>query len=170
MPGLTRPIRTRVKRASPDFPGPTSEDGDRRASSWATSRSTKRPARSTSRRSPRARKRPHRSGAAEHLHQFGRQYRAARNRGRADRIPGPGVPVRQRILAAGAAGGGAALLPEPIVQTVNFTAGGQGWGQVTDPVPDRDRISPLVLDPRKQPPVIRSPSPCTCRPASRSRR
>ena len=43
-------------------------------------------------------------------------------------------------------------LPEPIVQTVDF-AGGQGWGQVADPVPDRDRISPPVLDPRKQPPV-----------------
>ena len=44
-------------------------------------------------------------------------------------------------------------LPEPIVQTVDFAAGGQGWGQVADPVPDRDRISPPVLDPRKQPPV-----------------
>ena len=43
-------------------------------------------------------------------------------------------------------------LPEPIVQTVDF-AGGQGWGQVADPVPDRDRISAPVLDPRKQPPV-----------------
>jgi Ca-activated chloride channel homolog len=45
------------------------------------------------------------------------------------------------------------FMPEPIVQTVDFTAGGQGWGQVADPVPDRDRISPPVLDPRKQPPV-----------------
>jgi Ca-activated chloride channel family protein len=44
-------------------------------------------------------------------------------------------------------------LPAPIVQTVDFTAGGQGWGQTADPVPDRDRISPPVLDPRKQPPV-----------------
>jgi Ca-activated chloride channel homolog len=47
--------------------------------------------------------------------------------------------------------------PAPIVQGVELTAGGQGWGrvadqvadQVADPVPDRDRISPPVLDPRK---------------------
>jgi Ca-activated chloride channel homolog len=45
------------------------------------------------------------------------------------------------------------FMPEPIVQTVDFTAGAQGWGQVADPVADRDRISPPVLDPRKQPPV-----------------
>jgi Ca-activated chloride channel family protein len=45
------------------------------------------------------------------------------------------------------------FMPAPIVQTVDFTAGGQGWGQTADPVPDRDRISPPVLDPRKQPPV-----------------
>jgi Ca-activated chloride channel homolog len=44
-------------------------------------------------------------------------------------------------------------LPAPIVQGVDLVAGGQGWGrvadQVSDPVPDRDRISPPVLDPRK---------------------
>jgi Ca-activated chloride channel homolog len=72
------------------------------------------------------------------------------------------------------------FMPEPIVQTVDFTAGAQGWGQVADPVADRDRISPPVLDPRKQPPVnpvaitvhlqAGFPLPCTCRPASRSRR
>ena len=30
---------------------------------------------------------------------------------------------------------------------------GRAGAQVADPVPDRDRISPPVLDPRKQPPV-----------------
>jgi Ca-activated chloride channel family protein len=44
-------------------------------------------------------------------------------------------------------------LPAPIVQGVDLVAGGQGWGRVadqaSDPVPDRDRISPPVLDPRK---------------------
>lgn len=43
--------------------------------------------------------------------------------------------------------------PEPVAQTVDFEAGG-GWGStVTDPVPDRDRISPPVLDPRVSEPV-----------------
>jgi Ca-activated chloride channel family protein len=37
--------------------------------------------------------------------------------------------------------------PAPIVQSVDFRPGG-GWGATsTDPVPDRDRISPPVLDP-----------------------
>jgi Ca-activated chloride channel family protein len=43
--------------------------------------------------------------------------------------------------------------PEPIVQTVDLGSGGQGWGRTVDPVPDRDRISPPVLDPRNNPPV-----------------
>ena len=33
--------------------------------------------------------------------------------------------------------------PAPVVQTVDF--GGRGWGQVNDPVPDRDRITAPVL-------------------------
>ncbi len=41
--------------------------------------------------------------------------------------------------------------PKPVVQTVDF--GGKGWGQVSDPVPDRDRIEPPVLDPREVPPL-----------------
>jgi Ca-activated chloride channel family protein len=44
-------------------------------------------------------------------------------------------------------------LPQPIVQTVDLAAGGQGWSQTTDPVPDRDRMSPPVLDPRHSQPV-----------------
>jgi Ca-activated chloride channel homolog len=47
--------------------------------------------------------------------------------------------------------------PLPIVQTVDLSADGRGWGQVTggvnDPVPDRDRIEPPVLDPRVNGPV-----------------
>jgi Ca-activated chloride channel homolog len=43
--------------------------------------------------------------------------------------------------------------PEPIVQTVDLRSGGQGWGRTVDPVPDRDRISPPVLDPRSNLPV-----------------
>jgi Ca-activated chloride channel homolog len=43
--------------------------------------------------------------------------------------------------------------PAPVVQTVDFKDGG-GWGQAAnDPVPDRDRITPPVLDPRVEPPV-----------------
>lgn len=44
--------------------------------------------------------------------------------------------------------------PAPIVQSVDFRQDGSGWGATTsDPVPDRDRISPPVLDPAKNAPV-----------------
>jgi Ca-activated chloride channel family protein len=43
--------------------------------------------------------------------------------------------------------------PAPLVQTVDFNALGQGWGNVSDPVPDRERIEPAVLDPRVDAPV-----------------
>jgi Ca-activated chloride channel family protein len=48
--------------------------------------------------------------------------------------------------------------PAPVVQSVDFRPGGNGWGasQVTsqvDAVPDRGRISPPVLDPDKGAPV-----------------
>jgi Ca-activated chloride channel family protein len=42
--------------------------------------------------------------------------------------------------------------PKPVVQTVDF-APGQGWGTAADPVPDRDRIEPPVLDPRLNAPT-----------------
>ena len=41
-----------------------------------------------------------------------------------------------------------------MVQTVDLRTGESGWGTATsDPVPDRDRISPPVLDPTDQAPV-----------------
>jgi Ca-activated chloride channel family protein len=43
--------------------------------------------------------------------------------------------------------------PAPIMQTVALDRDGRGWGQVADPVPDRDRISPPVLDPKASPPT-----------------
>lgn len=44
--------------------------------------------------------------------------------------------------------------PAPIVQSVDFRKDGSGWGAATsDPVPDRDRISPQVLDPARNAPV-----------------
>jgi Ca-activated chloride channel family protein len=44
--------------------------------------------------------------------------------------------------------------PAPIVQSVDLRADGSGWGAATsDPVPDRDRISPPVLDPAQHGPV-----------------
>ncbi|MEK9283280.1 MULTISPECIES: marine proteobacterial sortase target protein [unclassified Bradyrhizobium] len=44
--------------------------------------------------------------------------------------------------------------PAPIAQSVDFRPDGSGWGTTTsDPVPDRDRISPPVLDPAKNSPV-----------------
>jgi Ca-activated chloride channel family protein len=42
--------------------------------------------------------------------------------------------------------------PAPIVQSVDFRQDGSGWGAtISNPVPDRDRISPPVLDPAKTP-------------------
>jgi Ca-activated chloride channel family protein len=44
--------------------------------------------------------------------------------------------------------------PAPVVQSVDFRPAGGGWGaSQTDPVPDRDRISPVVLDPATNAPV-----------------
>ena len=44
--------------------------------------------------------------------------------------------------------------PAPIVQSVDLRPGGNGWGTAAnDPVSDRDRISPEVLDPAKDAPV-----------------
>jgi Ca-activated chloride channel family protein len=40
--------------------------------------------------------------------------------------------------------------PKPIVQTVDFQG---GWGKASDPAPDRDRITPPVLDPAESKPV-----------------
>jgi Ca-activated chloride channel homolog len=44
--------------------------------------------------------------------------------------------------------------PAPLVQSVDLRPGGGGWGATTtDPVPDRDRIAPQVLDPAEHAPV-----------------
>jgi len=44
--------------------------------------------------------------------------------------------------------------PAPLVQSVDIRADGGGWGATKiDPVPDRDRISPRVLDPAENAPV-----------------
>lgn len=44
--------------------------------------------------------------------------------------------------------------PAPIVQSADFRKDGSGWGATSsDPVPDRDRISPSVLDPAQNAPV-----------------
>ncbi|MEY9756179.1 marine proteobacterial sortase target protein [Bradyrhizobium yuanmingense] len=44
--------------------------------------------------------------------------------------------------------------PAPIIQSVDFRKDGSGWGAATsDPVPDRERISPPVLDPAKHAPL-----------------
>jgi Ca-activated chloride channel homolog len=44
--------------------------------------------------------------------------------------------------------------PAPVVQSVDFRPDGQGWGASrVDPVPDRNRISPPVLDPAENAPI-----------------
>jgi Ca-activated chloride channel homolog len=56
--------------------------------------------------------------------------------------------------------------PAPVVQSVDFRPDGGGWGATkTDPVPDRDRITPPVLDPAQNAPV--NPIAITVPPASR---
>ncbi len=90
----------------------TPEDGDRRARHRRRHQGPQAGARGLrAGEGRRPQGQPGRAGAAEHLHQLGRQYRAARDRGRADRVPGAGAAVRQRVLAARAAGRGAALHP-----------------------------------------------------------
>jgi Ca-activated chloride channel homolog len=41
--------------------------------------------------------------------------------------------------------------PAPVVETVDL--GRKGWGETNDPVPDRNRITAPVLDPRVEPPT-----------------
>ncbi len=48
---------------------------------------------------------------------------------------------------------GPRYVPAPVVQTVDLGAGGLGWGKVSDPVPDRDRLASPVLDPRQHAPI-----------------
>jgi Ca-activated chloride channel family protein len=44
--------------------------------------------------------------------------------------------------------------PAPLVQNADLRADGSGWGATSsDPVPDRDRISPPVLDPAQNAPI-----------------
>lgn len=44
--------------------------------------------------------------------------------------------------------------PPPLVQVVDYAPGGEGWGRmIADPVPDRNRIAPPVLDPGTHAPV-----------------
>ncbi|WP_407178047.1 marine proteobacterial sortase target protein [Bradyrhizobium sp. STM 3562] len=44
--------------------------------------------------------------------------------------------------------------PAPVVQTADLRADGSGWGATkSDPVPDRDRISPQVADPEENAPA-----------------
>lgn len=43
--------------------------------------------------------------------------------------------------------------PAPITQTADLAADGSGWGTTADPVADRSKITPPVLDPRVNAPV-----------------
>ena len=78
--------------------GRHAEDGDRRrASSSATSRSGSRPSAIYEQAKADGQQGGlDRAGAAEHLHQLGRQYRPGRDRRGADRVPGAGAAVRRR--------------------------------------------------------------------------
>ncbi len=86
---------------------------------------------------------------------LGRQCRPGRDRAGPDRVPGDRAPVGRPVLAARAAGGGAALQPGAggAVGRLQARPGRLGPDVTTDPVPDRDRITPPVLDPRNNAPV-----------------
>lgn len=43
--------------------------------------------------------------------------------------------------------------PVPVTQSADISANGTGWGTAVDPVPDRGKITSLVLDPRVNAPV-----------------
>ncbi|EJM99503.1 marine proteobacterial sortase target protein [Phyllobacterium sp. YR531] len=43
--------------------------------------------------------------------------------------------------------------PAPLTQSADISANGIGWGSASDPVPDRDKITAPVLDPRLNAPV-----------------
>ncbi|WP_371823978.1 marine proteobacterial sortase target protein [Phyllobacterium sp. 628] len=43
--------------------------------------------------------------------------------------------------------------PAPVTQTADLAADGSGWGTTADPVPDREKITSPVLDPRVNAPV-----------------
>ena len=113
-----------------------------------------------------------RTGAAEHLHQLGRQYRPRRNRAGADRISGAGAAIRQRVLAAACRWWSAPRYnPAPIVQSVDFRPDDGGWGASQ---PTRCRTATASRRrcsiPRATRRSIRPASRCGCRPAFRSAR
>ncbi len=97
-----------------------------------------------------------RTGTAEYLHQFRRQYRSRRNRAGADRVSGNRAAIRQRILAAGADGGRAAL--QSRTRRCRASTSDAGWrrlGRQLNPIPCRiATASPrCVLDPATNAPV-----------------
>ena len=93
-----------------------------------------------------------RTGAAEHLHQLGRQYRPRRNRAGADRISGAGAAIRQRVLAARADGGRAALQSRAASCRASTSSPTAAAGARPNPIRCRTATASRrrVLDPRDQ--------------------
>ena len=113
-----------------------------------------------------------RAGAAEHLHQLGRQYRPRRNRAGADRISGAG---RSNPATSSRCGcrwwSRRATIPHPSCRA--STSGPTvAAGVRPNPIPCRTATAsrPKCSTPRRTRRSIRPASPCGCRPASRSAR
>ena len=112
-----------------------------------------------------------RAGAAEHLHQLGRQYRARRNHPGAARISGTGEAIRRHVLAADPAGRRAAL--QSGSRSCRMSICGPTATDGARP-PIRCRIAPASSRPYSIRATIRRSIRCrsryACRPAFRSAR
>ena len=114
-----------------------------------------------------------RTGAAEHLHQLGRQYRPRRNRAGADRISGAGAPDRQRRSRCACRWWSAPRYnPAPIVQSVDFKPRRRRLGRERDRsgAGPRPHLAAGARPARATRRSIRPRSRCACRPAFRSAR
>ena len=113
-----------------------------------------------------------RTGAAEHLHQLVRQYRPRRNRAGADRIPGAGAAVRQRILAAGADGGRAraTIRHRSCKASTSAPMAAAGPELLRSGAGPRPHLAASAGPRAAWRRSIRPASPCTSAPASRSAR
>ena len=113
-----------------------------------------------------------RTGAAEHLHQLGRQYRPRRNRAGADRISGAGRSNPATNSRCGCRWWSPrATIPRPSCRA--STSGPMAAaGARPNPIPCRTATAsrPRCSTPRPTRRSIRPASPCGCRPASRSAR
>ncbi len=114
-----------------------------------------------------------RTGAAEHLHQLGRQYRPRRNRAGADRISGAGAAIRRATFSLRVPMVVGAALQSRADRAERRLPPGRrrlGRDQIRSGAGPRPHLAARCSIPRRTRRSIRPASPCACRPASRSAR